>query len=227
MELIEKINKILSNISIGNHQEINGDLDEIERDESLKQIVQNIKRLNEDLTNLNNQYSEQKRIYETLLNNLPGAVYRCSNEIDWPMYFISEGVKDFTGYTAQEFLSGEIKYADLITEDFQESVWNDVQKSIQERLPFRIIYSLRSKDGKLMWIWEQGVPIFEKDFQVKFIEGFMTDITDRINTEKYAESMNKELNTLNQATVIRETAMFELKKELRDLKKALEIKKVE
>jgi len=47
---------------------------------------------------------EQERAYFSLLNNLPGVAYRCLNDRDWTMHFISSGCEQLTGYNAFDLL---------------------------------------------------------------------------------------------------------------------------
>jgi hypothetical protein len=37
---------------------------------------------------------------ETLVANVPGAIYRCAMSSDWAMEFMSDGIEPITGYPA-------------------------------------------------------------------------------------------------------------------------------
>jgi len=41
---------------------------------------------------------ESQRQMATLMGNLPGMVFRCKNDPDWTMEFISEGCYSLTGF---------------------------------------------------------------------------------------------------------------------------------
>lgn len=70
---------------------------------------------------------EREREYRTLVNNLPGFAYRCANDRDWTMLYISEGCTEVTGYSPEELLGNcMVAFNDLIDEEFQgllDPVW--------------------------------------------------------------------------------------------------------
>ena len=58
---------------------------------------------------------ETQRIHVTLLGNLPGMVYRCHNDRDWTMIFVSEGCVELTGYQPDDLIdSHTIAYGQCI-----------------------------------------------------------------------------------------------------------------
>ena len=127
---------------------------------------------------------ESERTLSTLLSNLPGMAYRCRNDRDWTMEFVSEGCFDLTGYHSSELiLNRRVAYGDLIHPEDQEMVWKEVQEAIVEDRPFRLIYRIFSSAGEEKWVWEQGQGLTSKSGEALFVEGFITDITDRRRAE--------------------------------------------
>ena len=47
---------------------------------------------------------ESERMLSTLIGNLPGMAYRCLNDENWTMEFISEGSHDLTGYAPADLI---------------------------------------------------------------------------------------------------------------------------
>ena len=126
-----------------------------------------------------------RRMLTTLMDNLPGMVYRCMNDKNWTMEFMSEGATALTGYPAVEFISGRVHYAQLIHPDDQQPVWDKVQAAVQLHQSFELEYRIKCCDGTVRWVWERGRGIFDEDGQLEMLEGFITDMTDR----KYAEAL--------------------------------------
>ncbi|MCK9441406.1 MAG: ATP-binding protein, partial [Methanothrix sp.] len=122
---------------------------------------------------------ESQRALSTLMSNLPGMAYRCKNDRQWTMEFVSEGCLDLTGYRSEELLQNTaISYADLIHPDDQNYVWDEIQEAVSNRRHFRLIYRIRSRYG-IKWVWEQGQGIFLPDGELLALEGFVNDITER------------------------------------------------
>jgi PAS domain S-box-containing protein len=144
--------------------------------------------------------SEKTRLLNTLLDNLPGMAYRCRNEPDWPMEFVSDGSRFLTGYDPEDLvLSKTVSYGSLIDPEDREMVWNRVQAGIGARQPFRMEYRIRDAAGHTRWVWEQGRGVFGETGLLA-LEGYISDIThDRLAQERL-ETSNKKLQLLSTVT---------------------------
>jgi two-component system, cell cycle sensor histidine kinase and response regulator CckA len=127
---------------------------------------------------------ENERRLATLLSNLPGMAYRCKNDKDWTMKFVSGGCEALTGYKAIDLIGvGATTYNSLIHPDDRDRVWNEVQEALGQNLPFRLTYRIRAADGREKWVWEQGVGIYS-GAELEALEGFITDITELKEAER-------------------------------------------
>ena len=118
------------------------------------------------------------RTLETLINNLPGLVYRCRNNRQWTMEYMSKGCEVLTGYPPEALINSErLTYADLIVPEDQEQVWQNVQASVHENRPFELMYRIRTARGEEKWVLERGRGNFSTSGQLLGVEGFITDIT--------------------------------------------------
>ncbi len=139
---------------------------------------------------------ESNRKLSTLIDNLQGIVYRCKNDRDWTMEYISDGCLPFTGYTPKEFLEGKVHFSRITFQEDQEEVWNLTQKGIEEKKPFNLSYRIRDKKGNIKHMSELGQAIFDRNGNLEALEGFITDITGQKETESLLranEAKNKAL----------------------------------
>ncbi len=147
--------------------------------DSLIKLLQEISTLDPD-SNLQNELDERERKYSTLVSNLPGFIYRCSNDKNWTMHFISDGCKNITGYSPNDFIKNKkITYNDLIHPDYQKPIWKKWQVILKDKTFFEFEYPIFTKTGKLKWVWERGKGIYSNNGKLLFIEGFIEDITER------------------------------------------------
>jgi|MTBAKSStandDraft_2_1061841.scaffolds.fasta_scaffold00660_38 PAS domain S-box-containing protein len=134
---------------------------------------------------------ENERMLSTLLSNLPGMAYRCVNDENWTMVFLSDGVRELTGYEADELLLNKVKaYGDLIHEEDRLLVYKQIQDSMTRDNTFELVYRIYHKDGSIKWLWEKGRPIY-KGTRPLFIEGFVTDITELKEKDKQIQNIQK------------------------------------
>lgn len=131
------------------------------------------------------ELARTSKAMSTLMGNLQGIVYRCRNDRNWTMEFLSEGTRELTGYSPEDLLNNsKISYNDLIHKEDRDAIWTNVQIAIKAKKHFQYTYRILTKRGELRWVWEKGEGVFNIDGKLEFLEGFITDITERILGEK-------------------------------------------
>lgn len=121
---------------------------------------------------------EQRRRLYTLMSNLPGMAYRCKNDADWTMEFVSKGCFELTGYNDYEIEQNKlISYGKLIHPKFFVYVQNEVDKALASKKYFEIQYIIIDRKGTERWVWEKGQGIYDENGEVYAIEGFINDIS--------------------------------------------------
>lgn len=137
---------------------------------------------------------ETQRTLLTLMSNLPGAVYRCRNDHDWSMEFLSDGCLALTGYPPQDFIRNrKLSFNSLIHPADRDKVWNGVQQAIQKNIPYQLTYRIYDAQSQLKWVWEQGSGIRSPQGEVIALEGYITDISERKKAEEEKEKIQAQL----------------------------------
>lgn len=139
---------------------------------------------------------ETERTLSTLISNLPGAAYRCRNDKDWTIEFVSKGILPLTGYSPSDFIERKIAFGQILHRDDQESVWNGVQDALKERKSFQFVYRILTASGEEKWVWERGQGTFSPTGELLFLEGFVSDITERKRTEEALQQNEARLRAI-------------------------------
>ena len=139
---------------------------------------------------------EQRRQLSTLMDNVPGMVYRCRNERELPMAFVSEGAKKLTGYDAEALERGNVSYGtEIVVEADRETLWEEMQRGIEKREQFSVTYRIETADGDVRWVRNHGRAIVE-DGEVVVLEGVIIDITEREEYERKLQRSERRYRTI-------------------------------
>lgn len=130
------------------------------------------------------ELKERERTLSTLIANLPGFVYRCRNDRNWTMEYISDGCRDVTGYEPSDFIgNATLAFNDVIHPDYRNVLWNLWQEVLANRRVFEYEYPITTRTGETRWVWERGRGIYSEEGTLLYLEGFITDITARKKAE--------------------------------------------
>jgi PAS domain S-box-containing protein len=166
---------------------------------SLTTLEQTNQRLERQVGERTQSLVDSQRTLQTLMSNLPGMAYRCSNTQTWDMEFVSEGCVDLTGYSSAALTTTPIsQFGQLIHPDDRSQVWQKVQQALEDRRSFTVTYRITTKEGVEKWVWEQGRGIYSPAGKLEFLEGFIADVTDQHQAEQQLELNNQHLRNLLQ-----------------------------
>lgn len=149
------------------------------------------------LEQLNHALLHSEQRYRSMLDNLPGVVYRCRNDAYWTMLFISDEVFELTGYRAHQLiLSKEVSFATLNHPDDKEHTNLTVQQALAKQQRFSVEYRLYHKDGSIRWVQELGQGIYDDQGELLYIDGFIWDVTEQHEARQALSASEQKLSSL-------------------------------
>jgi PAS domain S-box-containing protein len=160
--------------------------------------------IKDDITDRKHMEEELKKNEErirTMVDNIPGVVYRCLMDDAWTMLFISDEIEVLSGYPASEFL-GENPvrtFASIMHEDDLRPVAKNAQKAVDERVPYTNEYRVIDKDGNVHWVYARGKAIYDEDGTPLYLDGTIFDVTEKKVMELQLEDARDAAESANRA----------------------------
>ena len=133
----------------------------------------------------------------SLVHNLPGMAYRCRWNGTWLMEFVSDGCRRVTGYEPLEIL-GQAGggWHPLLHPDDLRVVAPHISRVGEGNPDFQVVYRIFTKDGAERWLMEDGLVVSMPGDEAVYLEGFISDITDRKQTEMSLREANRTIGRL-------------------------------
>jgi PAS domain S-box-containing protein len=126
---------------------------------------------------------ERQRILETVINNSPIMAFLWSPEDDWPAKYVSENVTQLE-YSAEDFLTGRIMYANIVHSEDIDRVKKELTKCCENgKDDFVTKYRIINGKGEIRWVEEKTfIQRDEKGHVVNF-QGIVKDVTSEMEKE--------------------------------------------
>lgn len=124
-----------------------------------------------------------------LIGRLPAMIYRCADDAEWTMEFVSAGAEKLTGYRPEELVgNARLAYADLVVPWHCEGVCRDIQAAMDRHNAWTTSYPIVTASGERKWVWERGVAVLDDKGEVRALEGLIVDMTPEREIEEALES---------------------------------------
>lgn len=120
---------------------------------------------------------ETRRQFETMIDNLPGIIYRHRFGVDQTFESLRGSCEELTGYSQTELQEDVSIDEELIYPEDREHVQTEMLGE-QPDDSYELTYRIRRKDGEIRRIWERGQQYRSTRKQAHFREGLLIDITE-------------------------------------------------
>ncbi|WP_254611688.1 PAS domain S-box protein [Haloterrigena gelatinilytica] len=144
---------------------------------------------------------KRERQLSTLIDNVPGMVYRCRNERDWPMEFVSDACESLTGYAPDALERGDVSWGeDVMLDEDRQRTYETVQQAADEAEIFSETYRIETADGERRWVRDYGRSVV--DDEGDFVEGIIADVTERKERERELEQYRRIVETIDEGVYV-------------------------
>ena len=120
---------------------------------------------------------EAEAAYETLLNQLPAAIYAYAPEQGGPTLAMSSYIEELLGVPRERFLSGDEVWDEVLHPDDRERAWVDYESFRITGEPESGEYRYVRPDGRVVWVQDRSALVRDQAGEPLLIQGAMLDVT--------------------------------------------------
>lgn len=137
-----------------------------------------------------NLLKKNEERFRLLAENAADIIYRVRLSPEMAFEYVSPSVEKITGYSPEEYYKNPNLGFEMVYPDDRPALaglgdGKDFLRSAQTRW--------LTKSGKIIWVEQKNVPIYDDAGRLVAIEGISRDITERVLAEKEKENLNAQL----------------------------------
>ena len=120
---------------------------------------------------------ENEALLHSIVNNIPGAIYRCTYQGHWKIAFVSKGIEQISGYPVSHFLHHPIaRFKTLVHPEDQGIAQQTVEAALLSQQPYRLDYRIIKADGTIAWVREIGQGICDRQGNLYGLDGSLSPL---------------------------------------------------
>ncbi len=149
-------------------------------------------------------YDDVARRYKTLVEQLPLVVYVDALDEASSNIFTSPQVESLLGYTPAEWLAEGDLFVRMLHPDDRERVLAAHAQTHRTHDPLSLEYRLINREGRVVWVRDEGVIVVDDDGRPLYLQGYLLDIT----AEREAQAQLRQLALYDALTGLANRAFF-------------------
>ncbi|MFL6659046.1 MAG: EAL domain-containing protein [Massilia sp.] len=154
----------------------------------MEQMRVAIKHLFEDI-------GRREERFRTIVTQVPGAVFRVRP--NGPIDFVSDAIEEICGFPAALLMrSNTDRWTDIICPEDRRMQGRTVQDALAAGRPYQIEYRIMDATGTERWVAENGQPQKDEASGAVWIDGLLSDISERKHNEMRIEGLLAEQSAI-------------------------------
>lgn len=106
------------------------------------------------------QQKNTKDLIKSVVDNLPGLVFRVINDGQWTFEFASQGAMELLEYAPEKLVSAKSLRPMIPQKDQKKN--KQILSKISMGMPhYEVVYRIRTASGKIKWVKEEGTAVFK------------------------------------------------------------------
>jgi PAS domain S-box-containing protein len=126
---------------------------------------------------------EAEARYRSLVDHLPAIISISANDPQSSTLYISPQVEAILGYTPAEYTADPDFWMETIHPDDLALVLAEIARTNRTGEPFHLEYRRLARDGRVVWVLDEGVLIRDDSQRPLYWQSILLDITARKQTE--------------------------------------------
>jgi PAS domain S-box-containing protein len=129
--------------------------------------------------------------YRSLIENIPLVTYMNSVEEPFTSLYMSPQVEALLGYTPEEWAAQPELARDGIHPDDRERMQLLAREAREQGVPTRAEFRFIARDGRVVWVLDQTIPMRDAEGRILAHQGFLLDITEQKLLEEQLRQSQK------------------------------------
>ena len=159
-------------------------------------VLVRLKRLMVDVTEYRRTaraLREAEAKYRSLVEGLPAIVYIADFGEDGSWRYISPQIRSILGFTPEEFMAAAKVWRERIVPEDRDLALQAELQVLRGEGRLQCEYRMTAKDGRLVWIREEGDAVHDEAGKPLYLQGVMFDITElKLAEEQLVRSLEAE-----------------------------------